>query len=58
MPDQKIVCTECGQEFDFTEGEQKFFIDKGFPAPIRCPECRKAKKANGNNKKQKEKISI
>jgi len=51
MPDQKIVCTECGQEFDFTEGEQKFFIDKGFPAPIRCPECRKAKKANGNNKK-------
>lgn len=52
MSDEKIICKDCNEEFDFTEGEQKFFADKGFPAPIRCPECRKAKKSNGNSKKQ------
>lgn len=46
MEDKKIVCRDCGKEFLFTVGEQKFFAEKGFTNdPVRCPECRKAKKA-------------
>ncbi len=46
MEDKKIICRDCGKEFLFTVGEQKFFAEKGFTNdPVRCPECRKAKKA-------------
>lgn len=45
MPDKKMICKDCGQEFLFTEGEQKFYIEKGFDnEPQRCQSCRKAKK--------------
>ncbi len=44
MADRKLVCVDCGDEFDFTEGEQQFFADKGFDAPKRCKPCRQAKK--------------
>lgn len=40
----KIKCKDCGREFDFTEKEQAFYTEKGYPAPIRCKECRDAKK--------------
>jgi len=51
MADKKLTCKTCGKEFVFTEGEQSFYADKGFPDPIRCPDCRRAKKEarkNGN----------
>ncbi|GKX67799.1 zinc-ribbon domain-containing protein [Inconstantimicrobium mannanitabidum] len=46
MEDKTIVCKDCGKEFVFTVGEQEFFKEKGFENdPVRCPECRKARKA-------------
>ncbi len=50
--DEKIVCRDCGQEFIFSAGEQEFYATKGFAnKPARCPDCRKAFKAqrNGDN---------
>lgn len=45
MEDKKIVCKECGKEFDFTAREQEFYKEKGFSEPKRCKECRDALKA-------------
>lgn len=46
MPNKTIQCRDCGCDFDFTEGEQAFYAEKGFTNdPVRCPVCRKAKKA-------------
>lgn len=39
--DRLLVCEDCEQKFVFDEGEQKFFRDKGFTDPKRCPKCRK-----------------
>ena len=45
--DKNIICKDCGAEFIFTVGEQEFYASKGFEnAPIRCSDCRKARKAN------------
>ncbi len=50
MADKTIICKDCGKEFLFTEGEQAFYAEKGFTnEPVRCPECRKAKKARNAN---------
>lgn len=50
MSDKVIKCKDCGNEFVFTEGEQAFYREKGFTnEPVRCPECRKARKQNRNN---------
>ena len=55
MTDKVLTCRDCGKEFTFTAGEQEFYAEKGFEhEPTRCPECRKAHKAqraamrNGN----------
>jgi ssDNA-binding Zn-finger/Zn-ribbon topoisomerase 1 len=50
--EKQLKCKDCDGDFVFTEGEQKFYNEKGFPDPIRCPDCRKAKKnarKNGKN---------
>jgi hypothetical protein len=39
--DRLLTCLDCGTSFVFDEGEQKFFKDKGFTDPKRCPRCRK-----------------
>lgn len=38
--DKRIECVECGSTFVLSEGEQKWFEDKGFSTPKRCPDCR------------------
>lgn len=49
MADKKMVCKDCGSDFIFSEGEQAFYQEKGFTnEPTRCPECRKAHKAQRN----------
>lgn len=49
MSDKTIICKDCGKEFIFTEGEQAFYAEKGFTnEPVRCSECRKARKAARN----------
>lgn len=46
MTDKTLVCKDCNSEFVFTEGEQQFYAEKGFDnEPQRCPDCRRAKKA-------------
>lgn len=50
MADKNLTCKDCGAEFVFTEGEQAFYKEKGFEnEPQRCPDCRRAKKAQRNN---------
>ncbi len=43
--DKNLKCKDCGQDFNFTAGEQEFYNEKGFEnEPVRCRECRDAKK--------------
>ena len=50
LQDKVIICKDCGAEFTFTVGEQKFFAEKGFTnEPQRCPTCRKARKQQNRN---------
>ena len=52
MEDKTIVCKDCGKEFIFTVGEQEFYKEKGFENdPVRCPDCRRARKQARNNNK-------
>ena len=44
--DKSLQCSDCGQEFTFTAGEQEFYASRGLQnEPKRCPECRRARKA-------------
>ena len=48
---EKIIkCVDCGIDFEFTEGEQKFYEKMEFGEPIRCKSCRLAKKRKFGNK--------
>ena len=39
--DETLVCKDCGNEFVFTAGEQKFYAEKGFlNKPKACKACR------------------
>lgn len=40
--DIRLHCRSCGEEFNFTEGEQKFYKEKGLQPPRRCKACRDA----------------
>jgi len=43
--DQTRTCTDCGSDFVWTAGEQRFYAEKGFRhAPKRCPACRDKKR--------------
>ena len=54
MEDKKIICKDCGKEFIFTVGEQEFFKEKGFENdPVRCLECRKARKSQKMNRERR-----
>lgn len=39
--DKMLVCEDCKSQFIFDAGEQRFFKEKGFSEPKRCPRCRK-----------------
>ena len=45
MADKQIRCADCGQQFNFSQGEQEFYQSRGMSEPKRCKECRAAKKA-------------
>ncbi|OGN94154.1 MAG: hypothetical protein A2Z75_08365 [Chloroflexi bacterium RBG_13_50_10] len=40
IEDKAIQCVDCGREFRFGVGEQKYFASKGLSTPKRCPSCR------------------
>lgn len=43
--DKTLACKDCGKDFIWTAGEQKFYADKGFEnSPTRCTDCRKQRK--------------
>ena len=42
--DAKLKCKECGEQFTITTGEAKWYEEKGFELPKRCPNCRKSKR--------------
>lgn len=48
--DKTIVCKDCGKDFVFTAGEQQFYAEREFSEPVRCKECRDARKASRENK--------
>ena len=51
MTDKTLTCKDCGAEFVFTVGEQEFYKEKGFDnEPKRCLACRRAKKAQQNDR--------
>lgn len=43
--DRDLTCGDCGMTFVFTARDQEFYQTKGFQEPKRCPECRRARKA-------------
>ena len=45
--DLMLTCSDCGQEFAFTAGEQQFFQERGYSSPRRCKPCRQAKQGSG-----------
>jgi len=57
--DEKLTCTDCGNEFVFSAGEQEFFASKGFQnKPNRCPDCRAARKAQRGGGGSREMFSV
>ncbi|HEX4021565.1 MAG TPA: zinc-ribbon domain containing protein [Acidobacteriaceae bacterium] len=45
--DMLITCSDCGQEFTFTAGEQTFFAERGYSQPRRCKPCREQSNQGG-----------
>lgn len=39
-----LECKNCGKQFTFSIGEQRFYDEKQLSSPTRCKECRDAKK--------------
>ena len=56
--DKIIFCTDCGQEFVWTVGEQGFYEKKGLKEPIRSPMCRAVFAAARKDKFRGKKIEI
>ena len=52
--DKTLICKECGKEFVFSVGEQERFAELGFENdPVRCYECRVARKKARNPKPER-----
>lgn len=53
--DITLQCADCGQNFEFTVGEQEFYAEKGLVnTPKRCQPCRSSKKRmSSNNRSQR-----
>lgn len=48
MSDQRIPCVDCGQIFEWTEGEQRFYRERNLHPPKRCRDCRAHRRAAEN----------
>jgi len=42
--DRTLKCIDCGEEFIFATGEQRYFEKRQLVEPKRCPECRQKRK--------------
>lgn len=45
-----MKCKECGQEFEVSEKEERFFKSKGLEIPKRCKECRLKRRLERENR--------
>ena len=43
MENMIILCIQCGEEFEFSIGDQRRYREMNFDDPKRCPDCRKKK---------------
>ncbi len=48
-----LTCIDCGNDFVFKIGEQKYYKEKGFEPPKRCLSCRPKKRALYNKEATK-----
>ncbi len=39
-----LLCVDCGTQFLFSMGEQRYFTSKGLSTPKRCPQCRRKRR--------------
>lgn len=44
-----LMCLECGSEFAFEVGEQRFYDEHDLVVPKRCPACRKRRKREADS---------
>ena len=44
LVDKQLTCLDCGREFTFASGEQRYFWAKGLSEPKRCKPCRMLRK--------------
>lgn len=42
------ICTDCQKPFSFSEEEQRFYQQRGLRLPVRCLDCRAARRASRN----------
>jgi CxxC-x17-CxxC domain-containing protein len=61
--DRSLQCADCGSTFTFSAEEQEFYQSKGYVnEPKRCPDCRKARKAErsggGNTGARRQMFSV
>lgn len=57
MEPKKLICKDCGEEFEVTAGEVDWYTSRGWEIPKRCKSCReaaKAKRQSKNKEKNKE----
>ena len=52
---KKIECCECGEEFIFTGGEQRFYKQHNLSEPKRCRKCRETRKEMYRQQKKEKK---
>jgi len=45
---QFLTCIDCEKPFAFSEDEQRFYQQRGFRVPVRCLDCRAARRAERN----------
>jgi len=44
FPDKTLVCMDCGDEFVWRGGEQKYYLERELSEPKRCRGCRADKR--------------
>ena len=47
--DKVLICQQCGKQFIFSAGEQRFYSQRELSQPRRCPECRAIQRGERNN---------
>ena len=53
---ERIICSDCGEEFGFTFGEAEFYESKGLSTPRRCKPCRQELKRKKRESERREEV--